>query len=33
MVEALEARGSDIRTHRRHFTEVLRIKGFMVGDD
>ena len=31
MAEKLEARGADIKTHWRHFTEVLRSKGFVVG--
>ena len=33
MAEKLKAGGADIKTHWRHFTEVLRSKGFVVGAD
>ena len=33
MAEKLKARGADIKTHWRHFTEVLSSKGFVVGAD
>ena len=33
MAEKLKARGADIKTHWRHFTEVLRRQGFVVGAD
>ena len=33
MAEKLKARGADVKTHWRHFTEVLRRKGFVVDAD